>query len=196
MQPTLRVDDPPTPRPGRLRTAWRAAHRPVAGVSRRTQLVACAVPFIVLPSGVWRLPAAFADGIGFGQRAYIVSLSVLSEVLAFSAIGLVARWGEVFPRWVPLLGGRRIPTTAAVLPAAVGATLLTLLWTVITPVTEVMGVTIRGEEVPSTYPGRAGGWESAWFYFCYAPLVLWGPLLAVLTVAYGKRRRTAGSTAR
>jgi hypothetical protein len=37
--------------------------------------------------------------------------------------------------------------------------------------------------------GRAGGREPAWFYLCYAPLVLWGPLLAVLTVAYGRRRR-------
>ncbi|AZS75914.1 hypothetical protein DDE74_38065 [Streptomyces lydicus] len=32
---------------------------------------------------------------------------------------------------------------------------------------------------------------SPWFHLCYAPLVLWGPLLAVLTVAYWKRRRTA-----
>ncbi|MGX5213801.1 hypothetical protein ACWKT3_34785 [Streptomyces violaceus] len=37
--------------------------------------------------------------------------------------------------------------------------------------------------------GQAGGWEACWFYFCYAPLALWGPLLAVLTVGYWKRRR-------
>lgn len=122
---------------------------------------------------------------------YIVFLSILSEALAFTAIGLVARWGEVFPRWIPFVRGRPIPMKAAVIPAALGATVLTLLWTVITPTAETMGVTIRGDDVPTTYPGQAGGWEAAWFYFCYAPLTLWGPLLAVVTVAYRKRRRAA-----
>ncbi|MFD8413263.1 hypothetical protein ACFV2Q_16095 [Streptomyces sp. NPDC059650] len=48
---------------GRLRTAWRAAHRPVAGVPARTRRLAYAVPLVVLPSGVWRLPAAFDSGL-------------------------------------------------------------------------------------------------------------------------------------
>ncbi|MFD3373884.1 MULTISPECIES: hypothetical protein [unclassified Streptomyces] len=78
--------------------AWRAAHDPVAGVSRRMQLAAYAVPFTVLPASIWRLRAAFDEGNGLGGRAYVVFLSVLSEVLAFTAIGLIARWGEVFPR--------------------------------------------------------------------------------------------------
>ncbi|URN15583.1 MULTISPECIES: hypothetical protein [Streptomyces] len=191
MRTTLPPPEPASARPGRFRAAWRAAHQPAEGVSRRMRLIAYAVPLAVLPSGVWRLPAAFSYGVPPGEWVYIAFLSIVSEALAFTAIGLVARWGEVFPRWVPLLRGRRVPVKAAVVPAAVGAVVLTLLWTVAVPVTEVMDVTIRGGEVPSDYPGRAGGWEAAWFYLCYAPLVLWGPLLGVLTVAYARRRRAA-----
>ncbi|MCX5445706.1 hypothetical protein OSI21_09270 [Streptomyces libani] len=178
-------------RPGRLRAAWQVAHEPVAGVSRRMQYVALAVVLAVLPSSLWRLPIAFDHGIGVGERAYVVFLSVLSEALAFTAFGLIARWGEVFPRRLPLLGGRWVPTMAAVIPATIGAVLLTFLWTLLAPITQIMGRTIRGDVLPRVFPGEAGGWEEARFHLCYAPLVLWGPLLAVLTVAYWKRRRTA-----
>ncbi|MFI9742046.1 hypothetical protein [Streptomyces sp. NPDC052494] len=182
---------PPRPepsRPGRFRTAWRAAHVPVPGVSRRTRLLAYAVPFTVLPSSLWRLPAAFDAGIGIGERLYVVFLSVLSEAVAFTAIGLIARWGEVVPGWVPLLRGRRIPPAAVLVPAALGATALTFLWSVLSFITEVMGTTIRGDALPADFPSQGGGWEAASYYVCYTPLILWGPLLAVLTVAYGKRR--------
>ncbi|MFJ4568565.1 hypothetical protein ACIP4U_33955 [Streptomyces caelestis] len=191
MQPLVQVEELTGAHPGRLRAVWRAAHEPVAGVSRRMQLVAYAVPLTVLPSSIWRLPAAFDDGIGISERAYVVFLSIMSEVFAFTAIGLIARWGEVFPRWVPFLRGRRVPTEVAVIPAAVGATVLTLLFTVLFIASEIRGTTIRGDDLPAGSPGQAMSWEAAWFYLCYAPLLLWGPLLAVLTVAYGKRRRAA-----
>ncbi|CAL9654506.1 hypothetical protein SUDANB15_06713 [Streptomyces sp. enrichment culture] len=194
MQQLLHAEEPATSHPGRLRVAWRAAHEPVAGVSRRMRLVAYAVPLTVLPSSIWRLPAAFGDGLGLGERAYVVLLSVLSEAFAFTAIGLIARWGEVFPRWIPFLRGRRVPRRAAVLPAAIGAAGLTLLFTLLFVVSEIRGTTIRGGDLPADYPSQAGGWEAAWFSFCYAPLTLWGPLLGVLTVAYWKRRSAAGRT--
>lgn len=195
MQLSQHIEEPTAtgPGPGRIGAAWRAAHKPAAGVPRRMQLLAYAVPFTVLPASIWRLPAAFDDGIGFGQRMYVVVLSVLSEVLAFTAVGLVARWGEVFPRWIPLLRGRRVPPKAVVGVAAIGATVLTLLWTVLILITQIMGVTIRGDDLPDSFPSQAGGWKAVWFYACYVPLILWGPLLAVLTVAYWKRRHAAGS---
>ncbi|MFC9127817.1 hypothetical protein ACFT4A_13295 [Streptomyces sp. NPDC057099] len=191
MQPLPHAENPTVPRPRRLRTAWQAAHQPTAGVSRPIQLLAYAVPLVVLPSGIWRLPAVLDDGTGPGEGAYIVFLSILSEALAFTAIGLIARWGEVFPRWIPLLGGRRVPLGPTVIASATAATLLTL-GTTLTLVTQILGTTIRGDALPANFPSEAGGWETAWFYACYAPLILWGPLLAVLTIAYGKRRR-AGS---
>ncbi|CAM5650962.1 hypothetical protein GCM10010261_61830 [Streptomyces pilosus] len=194
MQQLEHAKEPMTVRSGRLRVAWRAAHEPVAGVSRRVRLVAYAVPLAVLPSSIWRLPAAFGDGRGLGERAYVVFLSVLSDVFAFAAIGLIARWGEVFPHWVPFLRGRRVPRRAAVFQATIGAVSLTLLFTLLFVASEARGTTIRGGDLPADYPSRAGGWEAAWFYVCYVPLTLWGPLLGVLTVAYWKRRSTAERT--
>jgi hypothetical protein len=158
------------------------------------RLVAYAVPLTVLPSSIWRLPAAFGDGLGLGERAYVVSLSVLSETFAFTAIGLIARWGEVFPQWIPFLRGRRVPRRAAVLPATIGAAGLTFLFTLLFIASEIRGTTIRGGDLPADFPGQAGGWEAAWFYVCYAPLTLWGPLLGVLAIAYWKRRSAAERT--
>ncbi|MFF3710891.1 hypothetical protein [Streptomyces phaeochromogenes] len=127
------------------------------------QLAAYAVPFTVLPAGIWRLRAAFDAGIGPGRRVYIVFLSVLSEVLAFTAIGLIARWGEVFPRWIPFLRSRRVPTMAAVVPAAIGAAILILVFTLLLSVSEIRGTTIQGDDPRAGSPTLAAGWESAWY---------------------------------
>lgn len=198
---TIRSEVPS--RGGRLRTAWAAAHAPVAGVPRWAKVAAHAVPFVVLPSGLWRVAVVLAsDRRGHGTdglpswlpiEVYVILLSVVSELLAFAAVGLIASWGEVFPRWLPGLRGRRVPTAAAVVPGALGAAVLTVLWTVITVVTEVAGVTLRGDPVSQDYPGRAGDGSAVVFYVCYAPLVLWGPLLGAVTVAYWQRRRRTPS---
>ncbi|MFI5805894.1 hypothetical protein [Streptomyces sp. NPDC051561] len=182
---------------GRLRRAWRAAHEPAAGVPRWARRVAYAVPLVVLPSGIWRLGVLFAEDKRGGaiedwaMNGYIVFLTLFSEVLAFAAVGLVARWGEVFPRWVPWLRGRRVPTAAAVVPATIGATVLTLVFTVIATVTTLTRSKTNGDPLPADFPSRAGGWESFYFYASYAPLVLWGPMLGVLAYAYGRRRGSA-----
>ncbi|MEV0828824.1 hypothetical protein [Nonomuraea rubra] len=157
-------------------------------VPRWARIAVYAIPVTVLPSSLWRLPAAFSDGMAVGERAYIVFLSVLSELLAFTAFGLVATWGDRFPRWVPGLRGRRVPAPAAVIPAALGAGILTVLWTACF-VAQFAGVTLRGEPIPANFPALAGGWETAIFYLCYLPLLLWGPLLAAVTYAYHRRRR-------
>ncbi|MEU9300858.1 hypothetical protein [Streptomyces sp. NPDC048269] len=188
------------PSGGSMRAAWKAAHTPVAGVPRWARIAAYAIPFTVLPSGIWRLGLLFVDhsGADSGQLpdwlpldVYVVILSVVSELLAFTAVGLVAPWGESVPRWIPVLGGRRIPVAAAAVPAALGACALTALWTVLAVVTQVAGTTLQGDPLPAGFPSEAGGWTALWFYVCYTPLVLWGPLLAVVTVAYW-RRRTGG----
>lgn len=191
----------PQPAPGRLRAVWSAAHAPVAGVPRWARIAALAVPFTVLPSGIWRIAVIFAeDGHGRGDLpgwlplpVYVVLLSIASELLAFTAVGLIAGWGEVFPRWVPVLGGQRVPTLAAVAPAALGAVILTAVWSA--GFTAVFaGVTLSGEPTPANHPGEAGGWDAAVFYATYTPLLLWGPLLGVATIAYWRRRRATGPT--
>ncbi|MFF3390944.1 hypothetical protein ACFYW1_08425 [Streptomyces sp. NPDC002669] len=189
----------------RLRVAWRRAHAPVPGVPRWARIAAYVIPFTVLPSGLWRIMTVIfhiGDDATHGRGqlpswlpgpVYIVALSVLSELLAFTAVGLIAAWGEVFPRWIPLLGGRRVPPLAAVLPAALGATVLTALWTTAF-VTSMYGFTIQGTPLPDDFPTKAmHGWQIAFFNLTYTPLLLWGPLLAAVCFAYWRRRcgRTA-----
>src|SRR5262249_25007353 len=94
---------------------------------------------VVLPSGLWRIamvlgyPGGYTEtGFGpfetFGAKAWMLTLSVLCELVAFLTIGLVRPWGEVVPRWIPLIGGRRVRPMAVVVPAALGAAALTLIW--------------------------------------------------------------------
>lgn len=192
-------------RPGSgIRASWAAAHEPVPGVPRWVRLAAYAVPLTVLPSGLWRiavctfhLPIArghiSADGApsglpGIPLEIYVILLSVVSELVAFTAVGLVSRWGEVFPRWVVPLRGRRVPVLLAVVPAALGATFLTVLWTW-TAVTMSLGLRVDGSRLTADAPLSLDDWQGLVAVAAYAPLLLWGPLLAVVTVSYWRRRR-------
>ncbi|MBO0817120.1 MAG: hypothetical protein J2P30_18495, partial [Actinobacteria bacterium] len=122
-----------TPPAGGIRAAWTAAHAPAAGVSRLARAAAFAIPLTVLPSSAWRIAACTfhapilrgdpgsalgASGLpGVPLWLYVILLSIVSELLAFAAVGLVSTWGEVVPRWIPVLHGRRVPALAAVIPA-------------------------------------------------------------------------------
>ena len=145
---------------GRLRNAWAAAHEPAPGVPHWARVAALAIPLTVLPSSIWRIAvctfhapiarsahdlSSAGSGVpGVPLGLYVVLLSIVSELLAFAAIGLISTWGEVFPRWIPVLGGQRVPTLAAVIPAALGAAALTLQWTW-TAITQSFGLTIPGQ---------------------------------------------------
>jgi hypothetical protein len=195
---------PGAPAAGRIRVAWVAAHAPAAGVPRWARVAAYAVPFTVLPSSVWRVAACtfhapiMRGGLGsdLGSSGlpgvplglYVILLSIVSELLAFTAVGLVATWGEVFPRWIPVLRGRRVPALGAVIPAALGAAVLTLLWTWIA-VSMSFGLRIDGQPQASTTPVSFGDWKGLVAVAAYAPLLLWGPLLGAVTISYWRRRR-------
>jgi hypothetical protein len=46
------------------------------------------------------------------------ALATLSIAGALLTLGLVRRWGEVFPRWVPSLAGKPVPRSLVIVPAA------------------------------------------------------------------------------
>jgi hypothetical protein len=159
------------------------------------------VPLLVIPASVWRIavctfhlpltdelpPDASGDLPSWlPLEIYVILLSVVSEALAFSAVGLVAAWGERFPRWIPVLKGRRVPTWFAVAPAAAGATVLTLLCTWVA-VMASFGLDVQGER-PTVPLLNFDSWQGVVVVASYAPLLAWGPLLGVLTVAYARRR--------
>ncbi len=93
-------------------------------------------------------------------------------------------WGEVTPRWLPFIGGKRVPPLAAIIPAAVGSVALTLLWvSVFSSIGEIF------DEYGLTGTARTV------VIACYAPLLLWGPLLGTLTVSYARRTLGPGRSA-
>ncbi len=149
-----------------------------------------AVPLVTLPSGLWRLalaahlPVMDAPPASVSLQVYVVCLTMVTEGLALLTLGLVQPWGEVVPSWIPVLGGRRVPPMAAVLPAAVGATALTLMW----PVADAR--MFAGDFFDYFHSPVQRVVVTA----CYLPLVAWGPLLGAVTVAY-HRRRTSPSRA-
>ncbi|MFE9404047.1 hypothetical protein ACFYNY_20030 [Streptomyces sp. NPDC006530] len=153
---------------------------------------AWATVLCTVPSCVWRLSLGLGVDVGFTGRLgslytgtsimlYVLILSVASQAAACLTLGLVKPWGEWVPRWVPWLGGRRIPPLAVVIPAAVGAVAVMALCAAVT-------LAPRGPLDNADFPhGTAGVIMDV----CYAPLLAWGPLVAALTIAYARRRRVA-----
>ncbi|MEO3923586.1 hypothetical protein ABGB07_06965 [Micromonosporaceae bacterium B7E4] len=174
-----------------------------AGVSRWAVRAAYAVPLCVLPSALSRLAllAGLLDGTGTSttvtpaERLYVLSLSLVSMGLALLTLGLVRPWGETLPGWLPLLGGRRIPVRAAVVPAVTGATVLIGLcgYLLLNSLFHVVGRVppMIGEAGTATLEGTA----QLVVIVTYAPLVAWGPLLLAVAVAYHRRRTRAGRSA-
>jgi hypothetical protein len=163
--------------------------RPAPGVTPGAHRLAHLLALITLPSGLWRialvagLPVAnTAIVLPFSERVQIVGLSLVAEVLALLSLGLVQRWGEIVPSWLPLVGGRPIHRLAATIPAALGAAALTGIWTF--AVVNVWSGTTSGG-LDYFFPTVA---QKVILLVCYVPLLAWGPLLAVLTVAYFRRR--------
>ncbi|MFF3652697.1 hypothetical protein ACFYXV_29170 [Streptomyces sp. NPDC002181] len=166
---------PDTSLPSPPRWAVRAAH---------------AAAFVTLPSGVWRLLLAAGFTAGYTEAGYeamgftgwgavyVFGLTMGGELLALLTLGLVRPWGEVLPRWVPLVGGRRPNPRAVTVTASIGAAALTLVltqfafwWAFPHPDMTRLARTIAG--------------------ILYLPLVAWGPLLAAVTLDHRHRRRRA-----
>ncbi|MFI7388478.1 hypothetical protein [Streptomyces sp. NPDC049813] len=176
----------PCPEPLHLTTA--------SPVPRWAGRAAAAVVWASLPSALWRLAAVLHLPLGLADSEYdnmlipgwgylvIPLLSLLQEAAAWLTLGLVRRWGEVWPRWIPGLRGRPVPVYAAVTSAALGALACTVFGVlfVYTTLHADMDITTWG----------------AWLMnLCYLPLVAWGPLLAAVTFHYHQRRTTESRTA-
>jgi hypothetical protein len=146
------------------------------------------VTLVTLPAGLWRIALALGASMGImaGGRpvgvhgwgiVYVFGLSVVSETVALLTLGLVRPWGEQAPDWIPLIGGRRLAPMAVVVPAAVGAVLLQVIWV----------FAFRGFPEFGRLEFQSDGWK-ALMIACYLPLLLWSPLLAAVTWAYYRRR--------
>lgn len=147
--------------------------------------------FCVLPSAIWRTLVGFGVDLGWSPEQlameripgpgtrYVLSLSVLSIATAALSLGLVQEWGDRFPRWLPLIGGRRLPTLLVCGVAVLGAGVLGVLC--------VLGV-LHWDQV-SGFADRPDSSQARLMLACYLPLLAWPVLLIATTWAYYRRRR-------
>ncbi|MET7906644.1 hypothetical protein ABZS86_36460 [Streptomyces sp. NPDC005355] len=171
------------------RTPPSAPSRPAtaAPVPLWARRAAAATLWVSMPSALWRLAVVLGIPLGLADSEYdsmlipgwgyllLPLLCAFQEGLAFLTLGLVRPWGEIWPNWMPLLRGRRVPVSAAVIPATLGAVVCTLygvafVWTTLHA---DMEITQWGEWVMNA---------------SYVPMVAWGPLLAIVTAHYHRRR--------
>jgi hypothetical protein len=134
--------------------------------------VVCALPY-----GLHRLTwltrwpmgmdaAALAAQPEMRLHGLLLGLAALAGAVLTS--GLVARWGEVWPRWVPVVRGRRVPVAAAAVPGALVAALFT--------------VAALPMALMSIHTGQLWG-------LLVFPFPVWGPALGLAVLGYVLRRR-------
>ncbi|GGR64372.1 hypothetical protein J2S40_004690 [Nocardioides luteus] len=129
-----------------------------------------------VPLGIRR---EMLDELGEGRWAGL-GLALFAVVGSALTCGLIARWGEVFWRWVPRVGGREVPVAMALMPGLLVAGAVTSaglsFWRMIV-----------GGDLASV-PGATEDW-AAWAPETLWPL--WGVALAVACLAYLGRRTSA-----
>lgn len=114
-----------------------------------------------------------ADIVAKGLPPVVAWGLVIPDLVgALLTLGLVMRWGERVPTRVPLLGGRRVPVSLAVVPASVVSVAVTIAGLVI-----VRLAIADGTVDPTAAPG-----------LLWLP---WGIALGVATYAYAERRRAS-----
>lgn len=170
-------------RPGGADPTW-TTPAAAARWGRTAALVAAAIPAFY---AVTRLAWALGIPLGF-DRAHLdelqgiqligpIGLGTFALLGAVLTLGLYQRWGEVFPRWMLGLAGRRVPVGLAVWPASLVAV-------VVMPA----GISMIGMFA-------AGGPVSADLATNWAAIVpeffwpLWSVALGAATYAYWLRRR-------
>lgn len=108
---------------------------------------------------------------------------------AILTLGLIQKWGEVFPRWIPYLAGRRVPLWFAVVPAVLVAIIVTNAGLMFVRLTLTGALdAILGAGVLSGENWAALAPELLW--------PVWGAALGAATLAYYYRRRGAHAGSR
>jgi hypothetical protein len=162
---------------GRLAPGWT---RPEAA-ARWGRLAVVIAAVCALPYGLVRLTWLTQWPIG-GDAAALAAepemrlhgllLGAAALAGAVLTTGLVSHWGEVWPRWMPVVRRRRVPVAAAVVPGALVAALFTV------------------AAIPMSVMAVAEGQPVMLLLF---PFPVWGPALGAAVLAYALRRR--GETA-
>jgi len=148
--------------------------------------VALVVPVLyALTRYAWALgfPLGISDEVlrlGQARGEWISGLFLATFGLVGAALmlGLVQRWGEVFPRWMVGLAGRRVPIALALVPAEIVSVLLI-----------VGGIAIWSGYAQMAETAAASGQDALIVVGPTTLFPLWGAALAVAALGYYYRRR-------
>lgn len=156
---------------------------------RWARVAAWATVACVTPSAVWRTAVGIGVDLGWSSEqlerqaipgagtVYVIVLSLLSFVGAGLTLRLVRPDGDRLPGWVPVFGGRRLPTAAVV-----GASL-----TGVGVVGWIGVMSVRNWDRVSGFADQPGSRWELLMAACYAPALLWAPLLLAVTGSYVRR---------
>nr|WBO80849.1 hypothetical protein SBE_004661 [Streptomyces sp. SBE_14.2] len=152
---------------------------------RKAAYTAVAVP-LVYASTRWAWALGYPLGISDklweeGKRDHLwlfgAALATMGALGSLLTLGLVQRWGEVFPRWMIGLRGRRVPPALAIVPASLVSVMVTS-----------AGIMYIRLHFQGAFEDPKSNWgatvpETIW--------PVWGAALAAATLAYYFRRRGA-----
>lgn len=153
---------------------------------RWARVAAWATVACVTPSAVWRVAVGFGADLGWSERqldrqdipgsgtVYVVALSVLSLGAAGMTLMLVRRGADRLPSWVPGVGGRRMPAAVVVTIACAGAAVVA--W--------ICALSVANWDRVNGFADQPDSGWAAVMVACYAPALLWAPLLLAVTADY------------
>jgi hypothetical protein len=96
-------------------------------------------------------------------------------------LGLTRPWGEVFPRWIPSVGGRRVPPALAIVPAAIVSVIVMSAGLMFVRMA-ILGTFKLGDN-PVTFTEN---WAALWPELFWP---VWGVALALAALSYHYRTR-------
>ena len=114
------------------------------------------------------------------MRVFGLSLGFAAIGGSVLTLGLLMRWGSVYPRWIPIVAGRTVsPVWPTVLAIIVG-----------------IAVTVAGRSLTQMMVTGVDVEIADPEFFLVMPFPVWGPLLIAAAVAYYRRRTTTIRTSR
>ncbi|MGI5447604.1 hypothetical protein ACQEVM_17885 [Streptomyces sp. CA-243310] len=122
LRPEPAVVDVPLPSRRAVRAAYASAFSATVGFIPLHAVWALGIP-------LWADESKFRDWYAVGGGPYLFVLCALAVMAGVLALSLVRPWGLVFPSWMPLAAGRRVPPRTLAYTALTVAAFL-LLYTV------------------------------------------------------------------
>ncbi|GAA3381824.1 hypothetical protein [Cryptosporangium minutisporangium] len=164
---------PPPPRHA-VRAAYAAAASATIGFLPLHVIWALGIPLFADPD-------LFRPWYQDGGGVYLLTLNLLALLPAVLAVALIRPWGLVFPRWVPIVRGHRVPRMLLIAPGAALSGFL-LAYTAFAAVL----MPLQWDDPAAIFDPRTGIYGIAQF-------LVWIAGLAIATRSYACRTRPNAS---